>query len=286
MYSTEHKWAVKYLYRRMLRHQKEVCGYSPRKFDFCAWRTRQEFDKCAHMSDVLVIKAMMKDMEEALEAVVPFDPYLHCWNGPESTNMDRDYATDKDLCEWHEGIMHYGDGWLEYSMDDYYTNKMVDEIKARHEVMLQGQARVSNNYVQWLMIKKTTEEEIEWQTNQLMSTVNKTNWAMLWDWPYNFPLEYDRKKTYIANSGIKPNAAGNGAGHVHRTGDVISKAFPDLGKPQGKRAKADPQNLGIGQPKFPKTMPFPYAEVVFDTRPGEGKLRRKGEVPDNGYDEQ
>merc|ERR1719361_361084 len=119
--------------------------------------------------------------------------------------------------------------------------------------MLQGQARVSNNYVQWLMIKKTTEEEIEWQTNQLMSTVNKTNWAMFWDWPYNFPLEYDRKKTYIANK-LKPNAAGRGAGHVHRTGDIIHEAMPNL----GKRAKADPENLGIGKPKFPKTMPFPY----------------------------
>eukprot|EP00494_Astrolonche_serrata_P034380 UN34649 len=120
-----HKHAVQHIYRRCLKNQYFWTHFNnhfdPVVFNWTANNTRQLFDDNVNCKDPAAVNQMLRDIEDALDNVPAYDPHIWSWVGPKGSKFLHDWIEDHEMCRWFEGCMLYGDGWIEYSMDEHYT---------------------------------------------------------------------------------------------------------------------------------------------------------------------
>merc|ERR1719474_575313 len=133
-------------------------------------------------------------------------PYKRSWDGPDAPYFHADHParTPAWFCEFYEGCMKYSDGWLEHSMGEWNAKLTIQQVKRRYKVLLNEIQFTTPDYIEFIAMKKTLEDEMDFELNEVRRHV-KNPWDMMWDWPYNYPKQFDDSRVpspyFLAQTG-------------------------------------------------------------------------------------
>lgn len=191
----KHKATVQHFYRRILRHQFYWTGYNihfdPYVFTWTANNTRALFEDNRHIKDPAAVNQMLKDVEEALDKCLPYNPHEYVWQGPQGKKHQHDFMQDTEHGRWAEGCMLYGDGWIEYCMDEHFTKLKIEQVKHKHETQLTEMRKRQDDFLYYYGMKKEFEREARWEIAWYKKTVHRSKMQFVWEWPYIYPKEIE-----------------------------------------------------------------------------------------------
>jgi len=192
----KHKHTIQHFYRRSLKIQYFWTGlranYDPWVFSWTQANTRKLFEEQRHHKDPAAVNQMLRDVEEGLDSIPPYDAHLYHWQGPYASKFQHDWIQDSEYGRWFEGCMLYGDGWIEYSMDEHYTKLKIEQIKHKFEAQLQGvRKQMSEDFLLFYGMKKEFERECRWEIAHYKKTVHRSWTQRMWEWPYIYPKEIE-----------------------------------------------------------------------------------------------
>jgi len=191
----KHKNTVQHFYRRALKWQYFYTGinqnYDVYVFAWTQSNTRKLFEENRHMKDPAAVNQMLKDMEEAMDTIPPYDPHVYHWAGPTGNKFLHDWISDTEYGRWFEGCMLYGDGWIEYSMDEHFTKLKIEEIKHKYETQLTHFRMQQDDFLYYYGMKKEFEKECRWEIAHYKKTVHRSYTQRFFEWPYIYPNEIE-----------------------------------------------------------------------------------------------
>jgi len=191
----KHKHSVQHFYRRALRYQYFYTGWNLHYDIFTfAWtqnNTRQLFEDNRNMKDPAAVNQMLRDIEEVLDKTPPYEQYMQCWKGPEGTKFMHDWMDMTEYGRWFEGCMLYGDGWIEYAMDEHFTKMKIELIKHKYETQLNRWRMDQDDFLYYYGIKKEFERECRWEIAAYKKTVHRSFTQRCLEWPYIYPKEIE-----------------------------------------------------------------------------------------------
>eukprot|EP01084_Bolivina_argentea_P033580 62094_1 len=185
--TSEHRRAVKNLYRRTLKQLKYQSRFRYDLWDFQAMKTREHFKRCEIMDDPGDVNRLMKELEQALDTFEDQDMYVKPWDGPRGTAFNRYPPSPMKRFEHREadGRAYYDDAWKDESTEEWYTKQEIEKMKAKYIIIFRDATLHCEDYPQWLAMKKRLEEELKYRIEDIQSTLHKTFKDWMWDWPYN-----------------------------------------------------------------------------------------------------
>jgi len=191
----KHKHTVQHIYRRVLKHQYFYTGMNHHYDIFVfAWsqnNTRQLFEDNRHMKDPAAVNQMLRDIEEALDTAPPYEIYRRNWEGPNGAKFLHDWIDMTEYGRWFEGCMLYGDGWIEYALDEHFTKLKIEQIKHKYETQLNRMRMLHDDFLYYYGVKKEFERECRWEISHYKKTVHRSVTQRFWDWPYIYPKEIE-----------------------------------------------------------------------------------------------
>ena len=87
--------------------------------------------------------------------------------------------------------MLYGDGWIEYSMDEHFTKLKIEEIKHKYETQLIHFRMMQDDFLYYYGMKKEFEKECRWEIAHYKKTVHRSYTQRFFEWPYIYPNEIE-----------------------------------------------------------------------------------------------
>eukprot|EP01083_Nonionella_stella_P152721 489900_1 len=188
----QHRTAIKHLYRRTLKAMKYNSRFRYDVWDFQCMRTREHFEKCRTMDDSGEVTRLMKELEVCLDTFEDPDMYVKPWDGPRGTAFNRYPPSPAKRFEHRvaDGTTYYDQAWVDDTTEEWFVKQEIEKQRARYITVFRDATLNTEDYPQWLAIKKRLEEELKYRIEDIQSTMGKTWMDWLWDWPYNPVVEF------------------------------------------------------------------------------------------------
>jgi len=191
----KHKQTIQHFYRRVLKQQYFYTGinyhYDLYVFAWTAGNTRQLFEENRHMKEPAAVNQMLRDIEDCLDATPIYDKHLYHWQGPFGNKFLHDWIHDTEYGRWFEGCMLYGDGWIEYAMDEHFTKLKIESIKHKYETQVNRVRMQHDDFLWYYGCKKEYEREARWEISCYKKHVHRSFTQRVWEWPYIYPKEVE-----------------------------------------------------------------------------------------------
>eukprot|EP00484_Ammonia_sp_Unknown_P015231 CAMPEP_0197054876 /NCGR_PEP_ID=MMETSP1384-20130603/52614_1 /TAXON_ID=29189 /ORGANISM="Ammonia sp." /LENGTH=201 /DNA_ID=CAMNT_0042488219 /DNA_START=228 /DNA_END=833 /DNA_ORIENTATION=+ len=145
------------------------------------------------MEDAGEVTRLMKEVEQALDTFEEADIQVKPWDGPRGSSFNRyPGPSPQGRFQFIEagGQHYYENHFKEQSTEEWYTKQEIEKYRARYITIFRDATLHCEDYPQWLAMKKRLEGELKHRIEDIQSTMHKSFWDWVWDWPYNPIVEF------------------------------------------------------------------------------------------------